>query len=97
MNQELSTGEEIKEFVNKKFQVDFPMFSKIEINGANIHPIYKYLKSNSTQMNTPNGLRNVPWNFGKFLVDRDAKVVGFYEPKVKPKDMLNDIEALLRK
>ena len=96
MNQELSTDKEIKDFVNTKFKVEFPMFSKIEVNGPETHGIYKYLKSNCSQMNTTSGLKNIPWNFAKFLVDREGKVVGFFEPRVKPVDMEKDIEALLK-
>ena len=96
MNQELSTEGEIKEFVTKKFEVDFPMFEKIEVNGANTHPIYKYLKYNIPQMKTETGLKNIPWNFAKFLVDSQGKVIAFYEPKVKPEDMMKDIIPLLK-
>jgi glutathione peroxidase len=95
MNQELATGEEIKEFVSKKFEVEFPMFEKIEVNGQNTHPIYKYLKFNSPQMKTETGLKNIPWNFAKFLVNREGKVVNFYSPKVTPNDMMKDILPLL--
>lgn len=95
MNQELATGEEIKVFVTKKFEVDFPMFEKIEVNGQNTHPIYKYLKFNSPQMTTDTGLKNIPWNFAKFLVNRDGKVVNFYSPKVTPNEMMKDILPLL--
>lgn len=95
MNQELSTENEIKDYVTQKFQVDFPMLNKIEVNGPNTHPIYKYLKYNSNQMKTENGLKNIPWNFAKFLVDKDGKVISFYEPKIKPVQMVNDIEKLL--
>ncbi len=95
MNQELSTENEIKDFVSKKFEVDFPMLSKIEVNGENMHPIYKYLKLNSSQMSTEAGLKNIPWNFSKFLVDVNGKVIGYYEPKIKPNQMLTDIEKLL--
>ena len=52
MNQEFDSQKEIKEFVQEKFKVDFPMFSKIEVNGENTHPIYKYLKENSQDMKT---------------------------------------------
>lgn len=96
MNQELSTESEIQDFIEKKFGVDFPVFSKIEVNGQNTHDIYKYLKVNSKVMNTTEGLKNIPWNFAKFLVDYDGKVVGFYEPKIKPNEMVKDIEALLK-
>ena len=97
MNQELSSGEEIRKFIDENYKVSFPMFSKIEVNGANTHPIYKYLKFNSIQMKTDKGLTNIPWNFAKFLVDKNGKVIGFYKPNVKPTEMFKDIEPLLRK
>jgi glutathione peroxidase len=96
MGQELATEGEIREFIDKKFEVDFPMFSKININGPNTHPIYKYLKANSEQMRNSSGLKNVPWNFGKFLVNSHGKVVRFYGPAIKPIQILNDIEPILK-
>jgi glutathione peroxidase len=95
MNQELSTEGEIKDFVSQKFGVDFPMFSKIEVNGENMHPIYKYLKMNCPEMKTDKGLKNIPWNFAKFLVNKEGKVIGFYGPKIEPIQMVADIERLL--
>lgn len=95
MNQELASNEEIEEFVEEKFKVTFPMFEKIEVNGPNTHPIYKYLKFHSKTMNTEKGLKNIPWNFGKFLVDREGKVVAFYTPKEKPNDIIHAIDKLL--
>ena len=97
MNQELSTGQEIRKFVDDNYGVTFPMFAKIEVNGPNTHPIYKYLKYNSLQMNTTKGLANIPWNFAKFLVDKNGNVIGFFKPDVKPSEMFKDIEPLLRK
>jgi glutathione peroxidase len=95
MNQELATESDIKNFVNDKFKVEFPMFSKIELNGPNSHPVYIYLKYNTEELKSEAGLKNIPWNFAKFLVDRNGKVVGYYSPKVKPVDMANDILKLL--
>ncbi len=97
MNQEYSSEGEIKDFITKKFFVDFPMLNKVEVNGDKTHPIYKYLKSNSVQMSNANGLKNIPWNFSKFLVNRDGKIIGFYGPKVNPNAMLKDIQELLNK
>ena len=95
MNQEYEKEGEIKDFVQSNFKVEFPMFSKIEINGLDMHPIYKYLKSNTKEMNTEKGLKNIPWNFGKFLVDANGKVINFYSPKVTPKEMISDINKYL--
>ena len=96
MGQELAKESDIREFISKNFKVDFPMFSKIEVNGANAHPIYKYLKYNCQEMNNNNGLKNVPWNFGKFLVNNSGQVLRFYGPKIKPKYMIDDIEKYLQ-
>ncbi len=95
MNQELATENDIKDFVTDKFKVEFPMFSKIEVNGPNSHPVYIYLKNNTEDLKSEEGLKNIPWNFAKFLVDRNGKVVGYYSPKVKPVDMTKDILKLL--
>lgn len=96
MNQELSQGEDIRKFIDDNYKVSFPMFAKIEVNGQNTHPIYKYLKFNSVQMNTSNGLKNIPWNFAKFLVDKNGIVIGFYQPTVSPSEIFKDIQPLLR-
>jgi len=72
------------------------MFSKIEINGINTHPIYKYLKANSRQMRDNSGVKNVPWNFGKFLVDYEGRVIRFYGPTIKPSLILQEIEPVLK-
>ncbi len=95
MDQELSTENEIKDYVSTNFKVEFPMFSKIEVNGENMHPIFRYLKLNCKEMVTDKGVKNIPWNFSKFLVDSKGKVIGFYEPKIKPNDMMKDVEKLL--
>jgi glutathione peroxidase len=96
MGQELATEAEIQDFISKKFEVDFPMFSKISANGPTTHPIYKYLKSNCEQMRDSKGLKNVPWNFGKFLVNSQGKVLGFYGPSIKPNQILKEIEPILK-
>ncbi len=95
MDQELATENDIKNFVTDKFKVDFPMFSKIELNGPNAHPVYLYLKYNTPELKAEQGLKNIPWNFTKFLVDRNGKVVGYYPPKIKPVEMTKDILKLL--
>lgn len=94
MDQELDTGDEIKKFVDEKFKVEFPMTSKITVNGEETHPIFKYLKYHSA-LKTDEGLKNIPWNFSKFLVDSNGKVINYYLPTIKPSEMKSDIEALL--
>ena len=96
MGQEFGTEKEIRNYLDQKFIVNYPMFSKIEINGVNTHPVYRYLKSNSKQMRDGKGIKNVPWNYGKFLVDFEGRVIKFYGPTVKPSKILQDIELVLR-
>lgn len=80
----------IKQFADG-YGVEFDMFSKINVNGSNALPVYKYLKSQ--QKGTLGSF--IKWNFGKFLCDRDGKPVKRYAPSVQPMDIAKDIEALL--
>lgn len=95
MNQESKIESEIKEYVKNKFDAKFPLFAKIEVNGANTHPLYVYLKSNTEEFVTKEGLKNIPWNFAKFLVDSNGKVVKYFSPKENPVEMIGAIEKLL--
>jgi glutathione peroxidase len=94
-NQELKTDLDIKNDVLKRFGVSFPLFSKTKVNGPDCHPIYKYLKFNSEELNTKKGLKNIPWNFTKILVNKNGEVVKVVKPGTKPKIMEDDIEKLL--
>lgn len=79
--QEPGTEKEIKEFCESKYGVEFPMFSKIEVKGDGSNPLYKYL----TQLKTePVGAGDVAWNFEKFLINSEGKVVGRYKSNVSP-------------
>lgn len=88
--QEPGSDAEIKEFCTSKFNVDFPMFSKIVVKGDGIHPLYAFLTAQATE---PEGAGDIQWNFEKFLVDRDGKVVKRFSPRVKP-DAPEVIEAI---
>jgi glutathione peroxidase len=77
--QEPGSNEEIKEFCSKKYNVTFPMFDKIEVKGANQHALYKELSGKESPF--PG---DVGWNFGKFLVGRDGKIVKRIDPRTKP-------------
>jgi glutathione peroxidase len=90
-SQEPGDAEEIGQFCSTKYAVSFPMFTKIDVNGGNAHPLYQYLKSEKS------GLlgASIKWNFTKFLVDRVGKVVGRYAPTTKPEGLAKEIEALL--
>ncbi|CAG8443672.1 6116_t:CDS:2 [Cetraspora pellucida] len=86
--QEPGTEEEIESFCRvNKYQVTFPLFSKIEVNGAKAEPLYEFLKNNAPEtMNDPDK-KDVKWNFTKFLVNRQGKVVHRYEPDITPESI----------
>jgi glutathione peroxidase len=88
LGQEPGTEEEIKSFCSLTYGVEFDMFSKIDVNGENTHPLYMYLKANSSGVM---GTDMIKWNFTKFLVDRDGKVIKRYAPSTKPKEIEKDI------
>jgi glutathione peroxidase len=79
--QEPGTNEEIKQFCLMKYNVGFPMFAKISVKGADIHPLYKFLTSKETN---PEFGGDITWNFNKFLVDRTGKLVARFETREKP-------------
>ncbi len=82
---------DIKNFVTSKYKVKFPIFSKIEVNGNNTHPVYIYLKYQSGKFgNDYNKLKNIQWNFSKFLVDSSGKVLNYYPHSVSPKEIKKD-------
>ncbi len=87
--QEPGTNAEIKEFCSAKYQATFPMFDKIDVNGANRHALYKSLIGE--------GGKDIAWNFGKFIVGRDGKVLSRIEPRTKPDapEVIKAIEAAL--
>jgi len=91
-NQEPGTEKEISEGCLINYGVSFPMFSKIEVNGENTHPIYKYLK------NRLPGIfgKNLKWNFAKFLIDRNGKPVKRFSPTTIPEKLVKDIEKYLK-
>ena len=91
-HQEPGNEAEIRNFCQTQYDVSFPMFSKIEVNGAGAHPLYAYLKS---QAKGVLGTEAIKWNFTKFLIDREGRVVKRYAPQDKPEDLASDIEALL--
>jgi glutathione peroxidase len=93
--QEPGTAEQIKDFCSTKYHVTFDMFEKIDVNGAKQAPLYKWLES-SEATSTPGP---ISWNFEKFLIGRDGKVIGRYKSKVKPesKELTSAIEAALQK
>lgn len=91
-SQEPGTEAEIGTFCSTTYDVTFPMFAKVEVNGANAHPLYQHLKAAAPGVL---GTEAIKWNFTKFLVDRDGNVVARFAPKQEPKELERDIEALL--
>ena len=90
--QEPGSEEEIGAFCQANYGVTFPMFAKIEVNGAGAHPLYDFLKSEKAGIL---GTRNIKWNFTKFLIDRAGKVVGRFAPSTKPGDIENAVAKVL--
>ncbi len=92
MGQEPGTNEEIQNFCQVNYGVSFPMFAKIDVNGADTHPLYEYLKKAAPGAL---GMTAVKWNFTKFLVDAQGNVLKRFAPNVEPADIAPEIEALL--
>jgi glutathione peroxidase len=90
--QDKGSDSEIAGFCMKNYGVSFPMFSKIEVNGDSEHPLYKYLKSEAKGIL---GSKKIKWNFTKFLVNQDGKVLKRYAPTAKPEDIQKDVAVLL--
>jgi glutathione peroxidase len=92
--QEPGTNEEIKTFCTRKYSVTFPMYSKISVKGADQAPLYAYL----TKETGPGLTGDIQWNFTKFLIDRNGKVVKRFEPAVTPdsKEVVEAIEKQLK-
>jgi glutathione peroxidase len=94
--QEPGTNEEIGAFCKSKYGVTFPMFSKISVKGADTAPLYKFLTDTTANPKTGGDIK---WNFTKFLVDRNGKVIQRFEPAVEPlsKELESAVEAALKK
>lgn len=90
--QEPGSDEEIQSFCTTKFNTTFPVFKKIEVNGGDTHPLYRFLKK---QAKGVLGTEAIKWNFTKFLVDRNGDVVDRFAPKDEPEALRPKIEALL--
>jgi len=91
-SQEPGDAEEIANFCKLTYDVSFPIFGKIDVNGENAAPLYRHLKDAAPGLL---GSKSIKWNFTKFLIDRSGKVVKRYPPQAKPEDLARDIEALL--
>ncbi len=90
--QEPGSATDIQSFCETRFGVSFPLFQKIDVNGANAHPLFKYLEKAAPGIL---GTEAIKWNFTKFLVDGSGNVVKRYGSNTDPKDIAKDIESLL--
>ncbi len=90
--QEPGEADEIAAFCEVNFGLSFPLMGKVEVNGAGTAPLYEWLKAQAPGLL---GSKSIKWNFTKFLIDREGKVVRRYAPTDKPAAMARDIEALL--
>jgi glutathione peroxidase len=90
--QEPGSADEIAQFCELNYGVTFPLFAKIDVNGANAAPVYKYLKAEKPGLL---GSEAIKWNFTKFLVDRNGKVLKRYAPNDTPESIAGDIEKAL--
>jgi len=92
MNQEPGTESDIQSFCEMNFGVTFPLFSKVDVNGKNAHPLFQYLTEEAPGVL---GMKAVKWNFTKFLVNRSGEVVERYAPNTNPIEISEDIEKLI--
>lgn len=96
MNQEPATNKEIAEQMRDRIGAEFPIFEKAEVNGKNPHEVFKYLRCNSSLWDqNKKRAKEIPWNFAKFLVSSDGKVLNYYNPRVNPIQIVTEIEAQL--
>ncbi|MDK9700530.1 MAG: glutathione peroxidase [bacterium] len=91
--QEPGSEADIKTFCSVNYQVTFPMFAKIDVNGDNADPLYKYLTKSAPGIL---GTEAIKWNFTKFLIGKDGKVLERYAPNTKPADIVDDIVAAMK-
>ncbi|TYK64712.1 glutathione peroxidase [Colwellia echini] len=90
--QESGSNEEIQQFCDLRFNIKFPLFNKVDVNGTNAEPLFSYLKQQAPGIL---GSKSIKWNFTKFLVNRQGEVIKRYAPTTKPEDIRSDIEKLL--
>ena len=91
-HQEPGDADEIRNFCSLTYDVSFPMFAKIDVNGTHAHPLWTWLKDEKGGLL---GFDAIKWNFTKFLVGRDGRVIKRYAPTDKPESLARDIEAAL--
>ncbi|MFL2698094.1 MAG: glutathione peroxidase [Gammaproteobacteria bacterium] len=91
-NQEPGTNEEVKEFCSLNYGVSFPIFSKIEVNGKNADPLFKFLSSSKKGLL---GSGQIKWNFTKFLINKDGKPIKRFSPTTTPEKISSEIDKIL--
>lgn len=92
MGQEPDSDAQIQQFCSLRYDVSFPMFSKIHVNGSDTHPLYRFLKSQAKGLM---GSESIKWNFTKFLVNREGQAVARYSPTTSPMSLSGAIEQEL--
>ena len=90
--QDPGSNKDIGQFCLINYGVTFNMFEKVDVNGPTAHPIYKYLKNEAKGVLS----KEIKWNFSKFLIDSEGKVIKRYSPTTKPSKLKEDIESLLK-
>lgn len=91
--QEPGNNEEIQQFCSLNYQVSFPIMAKVDVNGGKADPLYMFMKESAPGIL---GTEAIKWNFTKFLIGKDGKVIKRFAPNVEPKEMINDIKAALK-
>ncbi|MDP7591956.1 MAG: glutathione peroxidase [Litorilituus sp.] len=91
-NQEKGSDEQIKQFCDLRFNIKFPLFSKIDVNGENTHPLFNFIKAKAPGLL---GSTSIKWNFTKFLINREGKVYKRFSPTTKPQAIEKDILKFL--
>jgi len=94
MGQEPDSDAQIRQFCSLRYNVSFPMFSKIHVNGSDTHPLYRFLKSQAKGLM---GSESIKWNFTKFLVNREGQAVARYSPTTSPMSLSSAIEQELKR
>lgn len=91
-HQDPLTNEEIGGFCQRNYGVSFQMFAKVDVNGSTAHPLYQYL---TTEAKGILGSQKIKWNFTKFLINQEGKVIKRYAPLIKPEKIAKDIQKIL--
>lgn len=91
-HQDPLTNEEIGGFCQRNYGVSFPMFAKVDVNGSTAHPLYQYLTAEAKGIL---GSQKIKWNFTKFLINQEGKVIKRYAPLIKPEKIAKDIQKIL--